>query len=361
MILTRLVLHNFRNYADLDLTLPATPVALVGENGVGKTNLLEAVYTLCVTRSFRVGNSRQLVRFDQSTVSITGYWHSDRIGDVTTRWLWQGGRREFFYNGKRVESAIRFFGRVPVVALTPGDAPLAAGPPQQRRTFVDMLLSQQFPAYLELLSNYRRVLLNRTRLLQQQRSGNRTSPAEFEPWDEQLVRFGRELIRRREQFVSRFAPRFRELVNQMTGGMEVDFTYRPDKREEDWADALAAGWTRDLELGYTAAGPHRDDFRLLLDGRDLRRHGSQGQHKLVLLGLKLTEAQLLQEQSGEEPLLLLDDLFGELDAGKIAAVSAIIPTGVQSLVTSTHPTHFDRFFPGRLALFEVTPGMVQQR
>jgi DNA replication and repair protein RecF len=302
-----------------------------------------------------------LVRFDQSTVSITGHWSSSRIGKLTTRWLWQGGRREFFYNGKRVESAIRFFGRVPVVALTPDDAPLAAGPPQYRRTFVDMLLSQQQPIYLELLSNYRRVLRNRSRLLQERRQGLKRSLAEFEPWDEQLVRQGRELILRRLAFITDFGPLFRDLMRQLVPDLEVDFIYRPDKSEEEWPDALAAGWTRDVELGYTAAGPHRDDFKLLLGGRDLRQHGSQGQHKLLLLGLKLTEAQMLHKQHGEAPLLLLDDLFGELDGGKIAAASAVIPAEAQSITTSTHPAHFENFFPGELALFDVAPGEVQRR
>ena len=361
MILNRLVLHNFRNYAELDLSLPDKHIALVGENGVGKTNLLEAIYTLCVTRSFRVGNSRQLVCFDQSTVSITGHWSSSRIGKLTTRWLWQGGSREFFYNEKRVDSAIGFFGRVPVVALTPADAPLAAGPPQHRRTFVDMLLSQQQPVYLELLSNYRRVLRNRSRLLQERRQGRKRSLAEFEPWDVQLIRQGRELIRRRIQFIEEFAPRFRTLMLQLVPDLEVDFIYRPDKTEEEWSEALATGWTRDVELGYTAVGPHRDDFKLLLGGRDLRQHGSQGQHKLMLLGLKLTEARMLSEQHGEDPLLLLDDLFGELDGGKIAAASAIIPGEAQSITTSTHPAHFQNFFPGELAMFDVSPGEVKLR
>ncbi len=359
MILNRLVLHNFRNYAELDLALPATPIGLIGENGVGKTNLLEAVYTLCVTRSFRVGNSRQLARFEQSTVSITGYWDSTRLGAVKTRWLWQNGRREFFYNEKRVENALRFFGRIPIVALTPTDAPLAAGPPAHRRTFVDMLLSQQFPVYLELLSKYKRVLRNRARLLQEQARSSRPDPALFEPWDDQLARYGRELIRRRQEFAADFAPRFRAQVGSLAGELEVDFVYRPDREATELVEALAAGWPRDLELGYTANGPHRDDFRLLLNGRDLRQHGSQGQHKLLLLGLKLTEAQMLADQTGEQPLLLLDDLFGELDPGRIAAVSTSVPAGVQSLVTSTHPAHFERYCPENLGLFRVTSGLVE--
>ena len=360
MRVSYLKLRNYRNYIDLDLSLSAQHTAFLGENGSGKTNLLEAIYLSSITRSFRTSNHRQLVRFGEQRAIAEVQWQSDLRGELISRWEWQDGQKSLFLNQERIENAVSYFGHLPLVALVPEDMTLTREGPNHRRRFMDMMLSQQSPIYFDLVKKYSRLLKIRNRFLREARERGRLAREDFSLWQESFLEAGKELITRRSEFLKSFGQVFtQQMVLLADGSFQAFLEYRPDTVAEDLDARVLEGITRDIETGTTRHGPHRDDIRIQLEGHDLRDYGSQGQHKLVLIGLKLAEVFEIKRHRGELPLLLMDDLFSELDQKRIAGICDALPDGIQTLVTSTQPEHFREYFPGLLYRMEVKSGQVR--
>jgi len=361
MFLWRLELLNFRNHRRLQVEFTHRHTALLGANGAGKTNILEAVYFSGITRSFRTSNIRRLVTEGEDKLEVKAFWRSRQRGNIESRLTIEAGNRRQFLNNEEIRSAVEFFGSLPVVALVPEHLSLTQGAPANRRSFIDQLLSQQAAVYLDALKKYQRVLRIRNQLLQDFRRKSQSEAPDLSIWDAQMVTYGRELIIRRRELCKDLSQKLGEILPILTDGASVsgEVLYQPNCSEDKLYSQPQRWQQKELESGRTLWGPQRDDFVFLLDGKDLRSFGSQGQHKIMLVALKLAESRLLQERLGEAPVLLLDDLFSELDGDKVRNLGKSVPPEMQSVVTSTRAEHFREYFPGQCQLLLVQPGSVE--
>jgi len=317
------VVRSFRALADADLELPDAGVVLVGPNGHGKTSLLEALLYLEVFRSFRGARDRELVRFgaDGFRVEVHTAGDGGRTGQAA------GGRsvaagydartreKRVVADGVPAARLADAIGAVRGVVLSPSDVQLATGGARVRRGFADVLLSLTVRGYVAELGQYRRALRHRCR----------ATPADVADWEAMLARSGAAVAAARRAWVERAAPRYAALSAEIGETLEAGLCYasRGSGSEGELAEALARSRDRDLARGTTSVGPHRDDLRLLLGGRDLGVYGSAGQWRTAALALRLIEAETLAERDGP-PVICLDDAFAELDAERSARLGELV-------------------------------------
>ena len=333
MWLAELHLRNFRNYEAADLRLDPGVLLFVGSNAQGKSNLLEAVYTAALGRSPRVIRDAELIRFGQDRAHVRAVVQGERAQVLDVAFDRATGERRLKVNGVVVDRG-QLLGRLMVVLAGPLDDEVIRGAPESRRRVMDAALSQVSPSYFFALTRYTRVVRQRNRLLRAAADG----PA-LAPWDEQLVDLGAVLIERRREFVARLGERAAARHARLAGGderLQISYVCAVGDGEERGAlaRALAARRQDELRRGTSLVGPHRDDLRLAVNGVDLRTYGSRGQHHTAALSLRLAEVDLLKEERGEWPVVLLDDVLAHLDAARQALLVREI-AGPQVLLTHT--------------------------
>lgn len=325
-----LFLLNFRNYARAEVDLSPGLNALVGPNGAGKTNLLEAVDLAATGRSHRTQREQELVRFGSEWAVVRARFEGPARAHTTEVRVARAGLKQIRVDGVPAGRA-DLLGRVVLVASGPEDTQLAGGPAAERRRLLDGLLCQTSPAYYHALLRYHRVVRQRNRLLRAQ------APAHLlEVWDEQLVELGVRLADRRAQVVARMAPAVAAWADRLgCGGVEV--RYRPS-----WEPDAGAAWQalrrvrrEEYRRGASLAGPHRDELDVRLDGVEVRSFASRGQQRAVALALRLAGLDVVREELGQEPVLLLDDVLAELDRVRTEALLQALEGGPQVLVTAT--------------------------
>jgi DNA replication and repair protein RecF len=372
MRFTHIRLRNFRNHADTFLDLGRVTNVLVGQNGEGKTNILEAVSYLCLTKSFYAGSDSVVVSFGKEKFEVEGSTASDAGIETTIQIAYSQTSTEKVYavNKRRVEPLSSAIGRFPIVILSPEHAPVTAGAPSDRRKFVDLVISQSSRPYFEDLLEYRRVLKHRNRVLLDARLTKSGAQLLLEPWDEQLIRLGARLTEKRRRFVDEFQSFVASSYRQITEGEEPSIEYAPGVElgearslaevEESLRRGLMSRRREETQLGTTLVGPHRDEFVLKIGGLDLRKFASQGQHKTFLIALKVGEFFYLKERRGETPAMLMDDVFGELDEQRSIRVLECFETLGQTFITATQSHIFDSgvVFGEQNRKFLVTNGSV---
>ena len=356
MRITGLKLHNFRNYRDLEQAFEPGLTVFTGLNGAGKTNVLEAIFLCALGRSHRTGRDSELI--------LMGEMEGMVLLNLTTRGgsrsireeLVYGERKRIFLDGAPVARSGELMGCLNVVMFSPEDLILVKGGPAERRRFMDMEISQLKPAYYYDLQQYNQALKQRNNLLKE---GLETAGDMLELWDEQLSRLGARIEVARAAFCRDLRELAGELHDHMSSGQEeLKVEYEPnvpcgdeDLIREAIADALVGNIEKDLLRGFTSAGPHRDDLLLELNGCDVRTYGSQGQQRTTALSLKLSEIALIERLRNrlgkpwlgwvlkrlrqEKPVLLLDDVFSELDEGRRELLLSAIE-GCQGFITCTH-------------------------
>ena len=329
----RISFLNFRNLADREIGVGARRVLLVGENGQGKTNLLEAVYLLSVASSFRADGDAALLRDPSLPAAIAGrYERGDGPPvDLAVRWE-QGRHREVRVNGKAVNDRRDLLCQVLCICFVQQDSDFVTGPPEARRRFFDQVLALAHPAWLAAFRDYRRVLRARNAAL---KAGSRDV---LDVLDAQIAPLGLALRERREVLVADFNGVFSPLVGGIMGGdRPVRIRYRPSWAGLDTVEAvvarLGADRGRDLAFGTTTSGPHRDRFTCLVDDRDFAHFASTGQVRLCALALRVAQARFLAERTGRRPVLLLDDVLLELDPGRRWAFVERFPDFEQAFFT----------------------------
>lgn len=313
MQLERLVLANFRNIAQADISPDPVFNIFWGENAQGKTNILESIYLLGTLKSFRSARNEDLVRKDQAQARVTARVEANAVHRSMEVLIAPEGKQPRV-DGKLVRQASGFFGHLRPVVFAPEEVALLKGPPAGRRVLLDRALFQVEPGYLERAQEYDRILRQRNRLLKEQRPR-----LELQPWDEGLIRAGAILRRERALYVQRLLPHLQRAYGQICGDREtVELVYPGGETdlavlEEKLAANLASQAAAERRTGTTLAGPHRDDPGFLLDGLPVRQFASQGQQRSIMLAFKTAQTIDLEQSLGESPLLLLDDLTGELD------------------------------------------------
>lgn len=345
MLVTRLRLRDFRSYERTDVELGPGLTVVHGGNGTGKTNLLEALYFGCTGRSCRTSNEREVVRFDATTARVEvdlrdgdGRAHALAVGFTP------GDAKRLQADGVLVERLVDVEMRPLVCVFMPDRLELVKGPPALRRSHVDQVIAASWPVRSATRRAYGRALAQRNALLVAIRSGRigRSSRDSLPAWDAELARHGIALRDDRAAVADMLAPRFTVLADALGLGPAGELRYRPRTRASD-ADELAAELAErvdsDLERGFTGHGPHRDDFALLRDGRELRAYGSQGEQRLALLALLLAEREALAAARDTLPLMLLDDVMSELDPARRRMLADLLRDGGQSVITTTDLGH----------------------
>lgn len=335
MLVKRLSVENFRPYDRAELT-PAPGVTLLyGGNAQGKTALIEALYLCCTGRSHRTSRDAELVRTGRPFARVlVEAQRRDGRHDVEIL-LRPGEKKRITIGGTAATRSGDLMGHVTGVMFSPEDLRMVKDGPAERRRFIDMELSQMRPAYYAALQRYSRALLQRGTLL---RTGDLAC---LDAWDEQLAKSGAEIMRARVRFVEKLSSIARGVHEAISGGEALAIEYRPGAKAEPDADALLKllqeARSQDVRRMTTSVGPHRDDLGFLIAGTDARAYGSQGQQRTLALALKLSELEVMKAETGESPVLMLDDVMSELDPDRRRLLLERL-NGVQTLIASTDPT-----------------------
>ena len=322
--LQSIAVRDFRNLARADLDLPAEGLVVIGENGQGKTNLLEAIYYLELFRSMRGARDQDLVRFGAAGFHITATIETDAPHEIRVGFERTTRRKRVRLDGGESERLSDAIGSLPAVMFAPGDVELVAGAPSARRRYLDIMLALSSRPYLAALQRYRVALGHRNAALRDAartgRHGDRVAV-----WEAPLAEHGAVLWAARQAWIEQTAERFGALCDAIGESAGVTMRYAPVVQPASdlsaaLADALAARRGVDVRRGLTHAGPHRDDVTLSIGGRDLRTFGSAGQHRTAAIALRMVEADTLSDRRGGRPLMLLDDPFAELDARRAGRI-----------------------------------------
>ncbi len=341
MRLARLSLRNFRSYESLTIEPGPGLTVLWGRNGVGKTNLLEAIYFACTGRSCRTSSEREVVRFGirftrtEAVIADGGDEHTVTVG------FEPGQPKRLQVNEASVERLTDVEVRPLVTVFLPDRLDLILGPPALRRGHLDQAVVAMWPARRATRAAYLAALAQRNALIARIRSG-RSGRSSLPAWDAELARHGMEMMRDRSALVDSISGAFTAHAALLGLDAEPEVRYRPRSRARDPAELateFAAHVDQDLERGFTTHGPHRDDLVFRRAAHDLKAYGSRGQQRLALLALLLAERERIGEARGAPPLMLLDDVMSELDDRRRAALAEVLLSGGQSVVTTTDLAH----------------------
>jgi DNA replication and repair protein RecF len=328
--LDALVVRDFRNIAHAELAVPPEGIALVGENGQGKTNLVEAIAYLRLLRSLRGARDRDLIRFGASAFHLAAEL-SNVVAHRATVGVDKAGRKKVTLDGAEPEKLTDALDALPSVSFSPRDVDLIAGAPAERRRYLDITLALTSPPYLTALRRYRAALVRRNAALRDaaRRGSSRAALAGAAAWEPALAEHGAVLVRERRQWAERHVGTFAALCTAIGEAAPATLRYHGSAADADDPQAeLTAQLERqrehDLRRGLTHAGPHRDDLVLLLDDHDLRGVGSAGQQRTAAIVLRMLESATHREATGVIPALLLDDPFAELDRRRTARILGLL-------------------------------------
>ena len=333
----RIATHGFRNLEGLDVEPGPHFNVIHGENGAGKSNLLEAIYLLGTLRSFRNAKTDDVIALGAGDAVLKMRVAAEHTSQVVAVALGRGRTRRVTLDGKRPKSAAVLRKRLPVVIFHPGHLSLSTGSAEIRRAYLDELLEPTAPLYAEALAAYEKALRSRNRLLKEVEVDRRA----VAPYDVLLARHGAVIVEHRRALVTEIAPRIEAAFQQVVGDvLRLEARYAPRVEGDEGAilRALEAAWPVDRARGFTAYGPHLDDLELRFGEVGARHHASQGQHRALALSMKIAELDYVAERLGMVPILLLDDVSSELDRTRSRRLfERISRLGGQVFLTTTHP------------------------
>lgn len=373
MHLTNLKLSNFKSYGELDADFCPNVNCLVGNNGVGKTNLLDALYYLSFCKSCRGSGDMPNIRRGEDYFAIHGRYAS--AGDpahgaeeATAACVCRKGQpKQMKWNGKVCKTLGEHIGRLPLVMVSPQDQGIIMEGSDARRKFVDGVLAQTDRVYLDHLLQYSRALEQRNKLLKLFWEAGNWDESQIGVWDEQLVRHGTVLRSSRQQFFTDFVPLFDDYYGWITDGKEKGVIRYMADGETPLAQQLAAARKRDRQALFTTVGPHKDDVELTVGDMAVRRFGSQGQQKTFVLALKLAQFEYIFRRGGVKPILLLDDVFDKLDMVRVTQLVELVGSDRfgQVFLTDTQPGRVEGIFDAipqvEHLIFTVEDGELKQQ
>ena len=333
MHISSIELSNFRNYEHALIDFSEGINLFYGKNAQGKTNILEAVSLAATTRSHKGSKDRDMVRHTQEESHIRMFIKKNTGEHRLDLHLKKNGKKGIALDMVPVKRAGDIYGLLNIVVFSPEDLTMIKSGPKARRRFLNQELCQTDRLYFSNLARYQKCLLKRASFL---KTGDvEKFPEELDAWDMQLVFLGKQIINSRKKFISEISPIVNSINKKISGGSEeIELIYEPNVTEEDFEKTLAATRARDIRMRENHVGPHRDDFSVMINGKDARLFGSQGQQRSAALSLKLAEIEILKEKTGEVPVLLLDDVLSELDTDRQQMLFKGI-SGGQTLLTCT--------------------------
>ena len=374
MIIEKIFLLNFKNIEEAELQFSSKVNYFFGDNGMGKTNLLDALYYLSFTKNYTNLSDSQLIMHDRDFAVLQGsYTEKEGVEEIYCG-IKRKQKKIFKRNKKEYERLSEHIGLLPLVMISPADSELIQGGSDERRKFVDMLICQYDKEYMRTLIHYNKALQQRNALLRMNPppppdplKGEKENGDEvFALWEDQMAISGQIIYEKRKAFIEEFRPLFQVYYREICNNHEtVDLKYESHLAQTSLADLLREKRSRDQLLGYTSVGIHKDDFHFLLDEYLIRKIGSQGQNKTYLIALKLAQFNLLVQKGASVPILLLDDLFDKLDAKRVEQIIHLVsqPTFGQIFITDTNRKYLDETLAGmqhNYKLFYVNKGQINE-
>ena len=312
MWIKNIKMNNFRNYSEEEINLDKNINIFYGENAQGKTNIVEAIFLCGMGKSFRAKKDKEMINLNSENSQIEiEYQKSDREGKIKIN---LGDKKIVYINGVKINKLSELLGNINVVIFTPDDINILKGGPQNRRRFLDIMISQLKPNYMYNLNLYLKTLEQRNNYLRQIKDEKKDENL-LDIWDEKLSEYAVNIFNYRNEFIEKIKNKIKIIHNEITNNKEeIEIEYISEcKNKEDFLKLLRQRRTLDIIKGFTTKGIHRDDFVIYINKRQLDIYGSQGQHRTAILSLKLSELNIIFDEIGEYPILLLDDFMSELD------------------------------------------------
>ena len=365
MLLKKLTLVNFKNFEQLELELSPKINCFVGNNGVGKTNLLDALYYLSFCKSHFNPIDSQNIRHNHDFFVVQGEYNRKDQTEQIYCGLKRGQKKQFRRNKKDYQRLAEHIGFIPLVIKAPTDINFIFDGSEERRKFMDGVISQFNPAYLDDLLHYNRTLAQRNKLLKEKTLSPDQIADTLDVYDEQLILFGERIFEKREIFTTELQPFFQEFHKEISLGSEqVELSYQSQLHTDNLRDLLLSTRDKDRILQYTTKGIHRDDLVLSIEDQPLRKFGSQGQQKTFLIALKFAQYDYIQKQTGLKPLLLLDDIFDKLDRQRVGQIIKLVTENHfgQIFITDTHKQRLADLLANsskEFSIFEIEEGRVK--
>lgn len=366
MYLHELHLLNFKNYAEANLRFSPAVNVLVGKNGSGKTNLLDAIYSLSFTKSAFASSDTQCVLSGQNYFMVKGkFFKQDKPYELLSS-VQIGSKKVFREEGSDYQKLSDHIGKYPVILIAPDDVDLVRESSESRRKFFDSIISQLDKKYLEALMQYNQALKQRNSLLRMFQERGTADWLALESYDQLLIRLGQQIFQQRIAFAEEFLPVFRKYYKFIVDDAETtDLEYSSELKEKSFEEGLLKNRQKDLALQRTSFGIHRDDYVFTLGDGDLKRLGSQGQQKSFVIALKLAQFEIIEKIKGFKPILLLDDIFDKLDDFRIARLLTLVKNDLgQLFITDARPDRTGellRSIEVSASLFKVEGGTVLQQ
>ena len=339
MILEKLSLINYKNITEATLELSPKINCFIGSNGVGKTNLLDAIFFLSFCHSAYNPVDSQVIRHGQDFLMLEGRYDDDLTISCGMK---RGQKKHFKRNKKEYRRLSEHIGLIPIVMISPDDTSLIGGGSEERRRLMDVVIAQMNRPYIDALSRYNKALQQRNTLL---RMDEEPDPDMMAIWEEQMAMAGEEIFRQRTELTSRLTPLFQQFYERISGGHErVSLNYVSHCQRGPLLEVIQRDRHKDRAIGYSLHGIHRDDLEIMLDGHPMKREGSQGQQKTFVISLKLAQFELLKQAMQATPLLLLDDIFDKLDAQRVEQIVSLVSGEAfgQIFITDTNREHLDK-------------------
>ena len=371
MILEKLSIINYKNIAEATLELSPKMNCLIGQNGVGKTNVLDAIYYLSFCRSANNPIDSQVIRHGEEFFMIEGEYSGEwRVVTVNSKLtiscgMKRGSKKHFKKNKKEYKRLSEHIGLIPIVVVAPSDTMLIEGGSEERRRLMDMVISQYDPLYIEALNRYNKALQQRNVMLKAEDEPNADLMSILE---EQMAMEGETIYQKREAFVREMVPIFQRFYETISGHQEqVALNYVSHCQRGPLLEVIQRDRFKDRAVGYSLHGVHRDDLEFSLDGHLMKREGSQGQNKTFVISLKLAQFDFLKRTNSKTtPLLLLDDIFDKLDAQRVEQIVSLVAGDDfgQIFITDTNREHLDKILSASshdYKIFYVNNGYVQER
>ena len=352
MLLRKLSILNYKNIREASLELSPKINCFIGHNGVGKTNVLDAVYYLSFCRSASNPIDSQVIRHDEPFCMIEGSYsdHAEdsEYSDIISVGMKRGTKKHFKRNKKEYKRLSEHIGLIPLVVVSPSDTLLIEGSSEERRRLMDMVISQYDRSYIEALARYNNAHQQRNTLLKQEDPA--PDPMLLQIWEEQMAESGEEIYHKRDAFVQELIPLFQQFYDRISSGREkVGLHYVSHCQRGPLLEVIQRDRHKDLAVGFSLHGVHRDDLEFTLDGHLMKREGSQGQNKTFAIALKLAQFDFLKRTSSQTtPLLLLDDIFDKLDAQRVEQIVRLVSGDAfgQIFITDTNRDHLDQILRG---------------
>lgn len=342
MIIKHISVLNYKNLAEVEIDLSSKLNCFLGENGMGKTNILDAIYYLSFCKSSINSIDSHNIRHNEDFFVIQGFYDStDQLTEEVYCGLKRRKKKQFKRNKKEYTRLSDHIGLIPLVMVSPDDSLLILGGSDERRKFMDVVISQYDKDYLNALIQYNKAMTQRNSLL---KSEQPTDPQLFDVLEEMMAEVGLQVFEKRKAFISEFIPMFQEYYSIISQDKEsVSLDYKSDLLEGNLLDVLRQSRSRDLIMGYSLKGIHKDDLIMSLADFPIKREGSQGQNKTYLVALKLAQFSFLRKVSNKVPLLLLDDIFDKLDALRVEKIMHLVagPEFGQIFITDTNRSHLE--------------------